>query len=117
MSSNPLLKTKLPYANSAEDLLDKYNYSAKTINSSTMDIGPIVMARFIDIQFLIAAAATATLTHGLGSTPTGWIVIDNSPATTAVIILTRDSWTTNTITLTARQVVAGNVNFKIRVFI
>ena len=117
MSSSFLLKTKLPYANNAEDLLDKYNYSAKTINSSTMDIGPIVMSSFVDIEFVIAAAATATLAHGLGATPTGWIVIDNSPVTTAVIILTRDSWTTNTITLTARQVVAGNVNFKIRVFV
>ena len=122
MSSNPLLKTKLPYASSAEDLLDKYNYSVKTLNSSyvntLVDIEPALgIEKFIDIAFNIAANTTATLNHNLGVIPTGWIIIDFVPVSTALAVLTRLSWSTTQINIESRGLIAGNINVVVRVFV
>jgi hypothetical protein len=126
MLNKPLLGVKIPYADTAEDMVEKFNYTAKTLNSTFRDIAssstvdstiPGVIT-FVDISFTIADNASATLAHNLGQVPSGWIVIDNVASTPSALgILQRTGWDATNISLTNRGLIAGNVSYEIRVFL
>lgn len=116
MSSNPLLKVKVPYADNAEDLVEKFNYMVKTINSSFVDSsqasesGQLTGILNLDgIQLSqswsgpAAFVASYTLNHNLGSIPSGWLLIDSTASglsSGGSYSIYRSSWTTTQITIT-----------------
>lgn len=112
---NRLLPTKLPYAETADDIVEKYNYMVKTVNSTvtkpavqaTQETNVVSLVGVVVSQDFSAPSGTLfttfTIAHSLGSIPSGFIVSDfvySSGALSAEMhSLSRVSWTTSQITV------------------
>lgn len=76
-----VIKTKIPLVKTADELVESYNYSVKTLNSSVMQI-PDEITDFGVTFFKEFSSATDdlgdtyTFNHGLGKIPSGWQIID-----------------------------------------
>jgi len=82
----------------------------KTTNSS------FVSGTYSDITLTFTSAGTQTASHGLGITPTGWMVIDaTNSASASIVYPVRTAWDSSTISIYFST--GSTVDLKIRVFI
>lgn len=87
---NPILKTKLPYADERMPIEEAFNYAVKTINSSfTPDVAAAPTSitnlgtSFIQAYSYPAAAGynqDYTFDHSFGSTPSGFLILVDQPS-------------------------------------
>lgn len=92
-----------------------------SLNSSVAELQNQIDAlaeTYIDIAFSIAPAATTTYTHGLGSIPSRWVIMDITSTNLAdAAVVYRTGWTSSTITFqTGTTVALATVAGVIRVY-
>lgn len=116
MSNKPILTSKMPYATSADDIVERYNYLVKTVNSSFVSEQSPTVAQANDVISLNGVEVsqsfsgpsgtlftTFTIAHSLGSIPSGYIISDyeysSGSLTAEMHSISRVSWTATDITV------------------
>jgi hypothetical protein len=87
MSHKPLLKVKLQHVDEKSDVKASINYMVKTLNSSVQDRSLSDLGNSFIIPYSYAAGPNAEpirISHGLGVTPNGFMLLYNKPAYTYV---------------------------------
>lgn len=82
MSNSPLITSKVPYATDSKDVVESHNRLVKTINSSFRDKKPELtdLGNIFVVPYSYPAGAASyliTIDHGLGMTPSGYLILYN----------------------------------------
>jgi len=124
MSSEPLLKTKLPYSDSKTSIEEAHNYMVKTLNSSFIEKN----RKEEELAYNFNGAggvytAEITLNHGMGIKPSRFIVSDLTVTgvslSTAVTAIIRTGWTEKSVTfrLVLQSLGAGSFTGSIKILV
>lgn len=99
----------------SQDLSSNFKAITKELEKVAKSVNNVGMSSFKDIFITGSGGATVVGTHDLGSTPTGWFIIDAQPASNTYYLASRSAWDSTTITYMITS--SAPITLKIRVFI